>query len=371
MFEWLFGKSICDTKDSISKLNALSLRGKITSPRGEVRIIDTCINPSKNVFTSTVKYVKDCNKYILTCNNLISSVIASPKTLTWESLKLIKDCSHGTEVAGVIAAKQEVTTSTKFINLDLEFRFGPDYSIDEPTINICGLAPTLDNIRQLPDLITKDGKNITKDLFEKFVFKRISIQDSKGNIVIEDFSEPLLLASHSGTFTSVDFWDIAKNYCNDNILFVTAAGNSNKDFNTLSINDIKKENSACLPPPPQCADITICVGTYIYEQDQRVIQGNYGNKYIDIVADTTKIFTVMPYDGYSGFQFGSTSFAAPQITAAIAFMKSCAPEASAQKIKQALLKYSDTDNTIDNKVIAGKVFDLTNTVENFCNSPDL
>lgn len=345
--------------DSISKLNAIDLRKQNFQARGEVRIIDGCIDASSRIFDASIKSVYYCNTDIRQCKSYIRSVIAGNETY----LDKIEDCSHATTVAGIIAAKEGIILSTEFLK-----KFG---LVSESSITTSGLAPTLDKVVSLPMSIHNDAETIT-EYFRSLTFTESNISDSRGNIVIENFSETVILSSVSGA-PDIDFWDIARSYCaKNNFLYVTAVGNNNRNFNELNDNEIKAINSACLPPPSSCPnDLVICVGTYIFDKNgNREIKGNYGNSYVDIVASTDKIYTILPglNAGYANSSISiSTSFAAPQITAAIAYMKTCKPNAQASELRTALLKNSIIDPSIEDKVINGRVFDLISTVKNFCN----
>lgn len=342
---------------------AIRLRQRNFQARGELRLIDGCIDESRRIFNAQVVSIFYCNTDIRNCKNSIRRVIertAEPGS--------VSSCSHGTSVASIIAAKEDVVLDLTFLRTAL-----PNLvTSSSDSVNYCGISPILDKIVVFP-LNKANSVSEATTYFKDIVFTKTDITDTRGNKIVEDFAETVVLSSVSGS-SDLNFWEEAQNFCNSNdFLYVTAAGNDGLNFNSLSQSEISQQNSACLPPPTSCMyDLVICVGTYYKDQNNsRIIAGNYGNNYIDIVAMTGSMHVVMPgaTAGYANSKYDpATSFAAPQITAAITYMKTCKPNAQASEIREAIIRYSVIDDSLKDKVIDGRVFDLVGTVENFCNT---
>lgn len=198
---------------------------------------------------------------------------------------------HGTHVSGIIGAQHSVG-------------------------HVLGVAP---DVRILPiAFIGRDGGGSVNAAIN--AIRYAASQNAK-----------VINASWGGPNCSLQLKEEIVSLAEQNVIFVSAAGNSGNDL------DIFPEYPAAF-----VIDNQITVGASTYD-DKTAAFSNYGDL-VDIVAPGANIVSTYPpeYDEFDEFLDGmtsqnGTSMAAPFVSAAAALLWSQAPDATYIEIKQALL----------------------------------
>lgn len=208
------------------------------------------------------------------------------------------DESHGTHVAGIIAATR-----------------GNKKGIDGVAKNI-----KIMSVRTVPD----------GDEYDKDVALAIRYAVDNGAKIIN--------ASFGKGFSPNADWvyDALAYAAFKDVLFVHAAGNDGADLDSSKNpnfpNDHKLQNS------PEIVDNVITVGalTSSFGPDLIASFSNYGKQNVDVFAPGDGIYSTMPSNKYE-FQ-GGTSMAAPAVAGLAAMIRSYFPSLSAVQVKQIIMK---------------------------------
>jgi thermitase len=136
----------------------------------------------------------------------------------------------------------------------------------------------------------------------------------------------------------------------NNILFVTAAGNTGDNNDELSVRrypcgyDLANE---------------ICV-TATDHNDQLPSWANYGPHTVDLAAPGVSIYSTLRNGGYGYLSGGS--MASPQVAGAAALILSVEPSLSATGVKADILEHVDKIPSLAGKVISGGRLDVCNAI---------
>lgn len=209
-----------------------------------------------------------------------------------------KDESHGTHVAGIIAATR-----------------GNKKGVDGVAKNVAIMS-----IRTVPD----------GDEYDKDVALAIRYAVDNGAKVIN--------ASFGKDFSPNAEWvyDALQYAASKDVLFVQAAGNDGLDLdnpkNKNFPNDSKSQST------PEFVDNVITVGalTSSFGGDMVASFSNYGKENLDIFAPGDEIYSTMPDNTYE-FQ-GGTSMAAPAVAGLAALIRSYYPQLSAAQVKRIIME---------------------------------
>jgi cell wall-associated protease len=211
---------------------------------------------------------------------------------------LDKEESHGTHVAGIIAASR-----------------GNKKGVDGVAKNV-----SIMSVRTVPD----------GDEYDKDVALAIRYVADNGAKVIN--------ASFGKAFSPNAEWvyEALEYAASKDVLFVQAAGNDglnlddpeNKNFP----NDNKSQNT------PEFVDNVITVGalTSSFDTDMIASFSNYGKENLDIFAPGDEIYSTMPGNSYE-FQ-GGTSMAAPAVAGMAALIRSYYPQLTAVQVKKIIME---------------------------------
>ena len=209
----------------------------------------------------------------------------------------VKDESHGTHVAGIIAADR---TNQKGIK-------GVAHNV------------AIMSIRAVPD-----GDEYDKDIALGI---RYAV-DNGAKIINASFGKPFS--------PNADWVYEAIAYAaSKDVLIVHAAGNDALDLddpdNSNFPNDHKGKNS------PEFADNVLTVGALnpSLKSDMIASFSNYGKTNVDIFAPGNEIYSTMPENEYD-FQ-GGTSMAAPAVAGLAALIRSYYPQLSAAEVKKIIM----------------------------------
>ncbi len=130
------------------------------------------------------------------------------------------------------------------------------------------------------------------------------------------------------------------------ILFVTAAGNTGDDNDELAV-----RRYPCGYDRPN----EICV-TASNDDDQLPSWANYGPKTVDLAAPGVSIYSTLR-EGKYGYLSGG-SMAAPQVSGAAALILSVKPNLSATALKADILEHVDPLPALSGRVITGGILDI-------------
>ncbi|MEM8848367.1 MAG: S8 family peptidase [Bacteroidota bacterium] len=205
--------------------------------------------------------------------------------------------SHGTHVAGIIAAERD---NGKGVN---------------------GVAKNVEimSLRAVPN-----GDEYDKDI-------ALAIRYAVDN------GAKIINCSFGKSFSPNAEWvyDAIRYAAANDVLIVHAAGNDGNDLdnpeNPNYPNDHKYEGS-------EISNNVITVGALTSKYGSEMVAGfsNYGAQNVDVFAPGAKVYSTMPNNSYD-FQ-GGTSMAAPAVAGIAALVRSYYPQLSASQVKQVLMQ---------------------------------
>jgi cell wall-associated protease len=211
---------------------------------------------------------------------------------------LLKDESHGTHVAGIIAADRKNKLGIKGVANQVEIM----------------------SIRAVPD-----GDEYDKDI-------------ALGIRYAVDNGAKIINASFGKSFSPNAEWvyDAIKYAESKDVLIVMAAGNYGLDLDDPVHLNFPNDHKFQLGQKFVENILTVGALTPLYGEKMIAPYSNYGAKTVDIFAPGDDIFSTMPEDGYE-FQ-GGTSMAAPAVSGIAALIRSYYPELSASQVKKIIME---------------------------------
>jgi len=211
---------------------------------------------------------------------------------------LIKDESHATHVAGIIAAKRE---------------------------NSLGIKGVADNVAIMSIRAVPDGDEYDKDI-------------ALGIRYAVDNGAKIINASFGKSFSPNAEWvyDALKYAASKDVLFVLAAGNDGQDLDDP--NNPNYPNDHQNIKGQEFVDNVITVGALTSEIGENLVArfSNYGAVNVDVFAPGDDIYSTMPENEYK-FQ-GGTSMAAPMVAGLASLIRSHYPQLSASQVKQIIME---------------------------------
>jgi len=217
-----------------------------------------------------------------------------------------KSESHGTHVAGIIAA---VRNNGKGAN---------------------GVA---DNVQIMSIRAVPNG-----DEYDKDVAKAIRYAVDNGAMVIN--------GSFGKSFSPHSDWvrDAVKYASDNNVLFVHAAGNSGEDVDVAP--NFPDDNVNYV----EVGNTYIRVGALAPKYGSKMVAGfsNYGKKNVDVFAPGASVYSTTPENEYD--TKGGTSMAAPAVAGVAALIRSYYPKLTAAQVKQILM---DSGLPVTTNVVVG------------------
>lgn len=210
----------------------------------------------------------------------------------------VKDESHGTHVAGIIAADRQ---------------------------NNVGIKGVAQNVSIMSIRAVPNGDEYDKDI-------------ALGIRYAVDNGAKVINASFGKAFSPNAEWvyEALEYAASKDVLFVHAAGNDGADLddpeNENFPNDHKKKTN------PELADNIITVGALTPFLNEGMIASfsNYGANSVDIFAPGDQIYSTMPENEYKAQ--GGTSMAAPAVAGLAAMIWSYYPELTSSQIKQIIMQ---------------------------------
>ncbi len=209
-----------------------------------------------------------------------------------------KSESHGTHVAGIIAAERN---------------------------NGKGANGVANNVQIMSIRAVPNGDEYDKDI-------------ALGIRYAVDNGAKIINASFGKSFSPNAEWvyDAIKYAASKDVLIVHAAGNSGDNLD--DVNNPNFPNDHMQKNTPEIADNVITVGalTSKYGSDMLASFSNYGLKNVDVFAPGDAIYSSIPNNKYD-FQ-GGTSMAAPAVAGLAALIRSQHPKLKASQVKQIIMK---------------------------------
>lgn len=206
------------------------------------------------------------------------------------------DPSHGTHVAGIIAANRS---------------------------NELGMQGVADNVKIMVVRAVPDGDERDKDVANAIIYA----VDNGAQIINMSFGK-----SYSPYKEAVDK---AVEYAEDKgVLLIHAAGNSSKDIDTRDNFPTRRYSSG------KEASTWLEIGASSSGADEEMVGdfSNYGKKTVDVFAPGVDIYSTTPGNTYSSFN--GTSMAAPSTAGVAALLMSYYPDLNASQVKDILKKSS-------------------------------
>lgn len=208
----------------------------------------------------------------------------------------VDDESHGTHVAGIIAAKRN---------------------------NGLGANGVAENVEIMSIRAVPNGDEYDKDI-------------ALGIRYAVDNGAKIINGSFGKAYSPNAEWvyDAIKYAAENDVLFVHAAGNSGEDLDDPNNPNFPNDQ---INNGPEMADNVITVGalTNKYGSEMVASFSNYGLINVDVFAPGDDIYSTMPNNEYD-FQ-GGTSMAAPAVAGVAALVRSFYPKLTAPQVKAILL----------------------------------
>ncbi len=227
------------------------------------------------------------------------------------------DNSHGSHVAGIIAASGDNTKGITGVNWSAK---------------IMALK------------VTQYGSITTDDAISAIEYAKLmgaKIINASWHINADDHPKALY-----------DAIQIAKDA---GILFVTAAGNKSRN--------IDSDNPfACLQCPASYDLDNIISVAATDENDSLYSRSNFGNISIDIAAPGTNIYSSTPNSSYT--KHSGTSMAAPYVTGVASLLWSIKPNLTYREVKDIILSNVDQIDALKEKTVSGGRLNAYKTLKN-------
>ena len=137
------------------------------------------------------------------------------------------------------------------------------------------------------------------------------------------------------------------------LLFIAAAGNGGSD-------GLGDNNDLTPNYPSNYSNSNVIAVASITSTGALSRFSNYGATSVDLGAGGSSILSTLPGNRYG--TLSGTSMATPQVTGALALMASVAPEASAQQLKDALLKSTAATPSLNGTTVTGGRLDVNAAV---------
>ncbi|MCK0161243.1 S8 family peptidase [Allomuricauda sp. F6463D] len=205
--------------------------------------------------------------------------------------------SHGTHVAGIIAAKRN---------------------------NGIGVNGVANNVKIMSIRAVPNGDEYDKDI-------------ALGIRYAVDNGATIINCSFGKSFSPKAEWvyDAIKYAASKDVLIVHAAGNDGED---LELEENKNYPNDHQFGGTEFVDNMITVGALSssYGSDMVASFSNYGNQSVDVFAPGAEIYSTMPNNEYT-FQ-GGTSMAAPAVAGVAALIRSFNPELTASQVKTIIMQ---------------------------------
>ncbi len=219
------------------------------------------------------------------------------------------DASHGSHVAGIIAASRG---------------------------NSLGMDGIANNVKIMAIRCVPDGDERDKDVANAIIYA----VDNGASIINMSFGK-----GYSWDKEAVD--KAVKYAMKNDVLLVHAAGNSNQNNDkTDNFPNNKFEKKGLFGPKKAKNWIEVGALSWKNGEDMAATFSNYGKENVDLFAPGVDIYSTIPEGGYA--RFNGTSMASPVVAGVAAAIRSYYPDLSAVQVKDILM--SSTTMTANAKV---------------------
>jgi len=219
------------------------------------------------------------------------------------------DASHGSHVAGIIAASRG---------------------------NSLGMEGIANNVKIMAIRCVPDGDERDKDVANAIIYA----VDNGASIINMSFGK-----GYSWDKEAVD--KAVKYAMKNDVLLVHAAGNSNQNNDkTDNFPNNKFEKKGLFGPKKAKNWIEVGALSWKNGEDMAATFSNYGKENVDLFAPGVDIYSTIPEGGYA--RFNGTSMASPVVAGVAAAIRSYYPDLSAVQVKDILM--SSTTMTANAKV---------------------
>lgn len=206
------------------------------------------------------------------------------------------DASHGTHVAGIIAATRN---------------------------NGIGMNGVADNVRIMSVRCVPDGDERDKDVANAIIYA----VDNGASIINMSFGK--------GYSWDKEAVDKAVRYAAEHdVLLVHAAGNdaNNNDKGGNFPTKVFEKKGGLFKPKEAATWLEIGALSYKGGEDMPATFSNYGKKMVDVFSPGVEIYSTVPNNEYASFQ--GTSMASPASAGVAAILRSYYPDLSAKQVKE-------------------------------------
>ncbi|MEZ4961565.1 MAG: S8 family peptidase [Saprospiraceae bacterium] len=208
------------------------------------------------------------------------------------------DASHGTHVAGIIAAKRN---------------------------NGIGMDGIADNVRIMSVRCVPDGDERDKDVANAIIYA----VDNGASVINMSFGK-----GYAWDKKAVD--KAVKYAMKKDVLLVHAAGNSGQDNdNTSNFPNDKFEKKGLFGPKRAKNWIEVGALSWKDGEDMAATFSNYGKENVDFFSPGVAIYSTTPNNNYA--HFDGTSMASPVVAGVAALIRSYYPELTAVQVKDILM----------------------------------
>jgi subtilisin family serine protease len=209
------------------------------------------------------------------------------------------EASHGTHVAGIIAALRD---------------------------NSMGMKGVADNVKIMTIRAVPDGDERDKDVANAI---RYAV-DNGASIINMSFGK--------GFSWNKQVVDEAVQYATKNdVLLVHAAGNSGQDNDvTDNFPNDTYEKSGLFKPKYSKTWIEVGALSYTNDENMPASFSNYGKENVDLFAPGVAVYSTIPDNEYASFQ--GTSMASPVVAGVAAVVRSYFPDLKAKQVKKILME---------------------------------
>lgn len=213
-----------------------------------------------------------------------------------------EDATHGTHVAGIIAAKRN---------------------------NGIGMNGIAQNVEIMVVRAVPDGDEYDKDIALAI---RYAV-DNGAKVINTSFGK--YYSPHPQWV-----WDAIKYAGSRDVLIVNAAGNEGFDLDGIQVYPNDQQGTGA-----EISDTFITIGALNYDYGSEMVANfsNFGKSNVDAFAPGVKIWSTTQLDTYEYLQ--GTSMAAPAVAGVAAMIRSYYPKLSAKQVKQVIMNSGLTSKT--------------------------
>lgn len=229
------------------------------------------------------------------------------------------DASHGTHVAGIIAADRT---------------------------NKLGINGVADNVQIMSVRMVPNGDERDKDVANAIIYA----VDNGAKILNMSFGK-----GYSWDKKAVD--DAVKYAVSKDVLLIHAAGNDNKDLDVENNFPTNKYEDGTLA----ASWLTVGASTPYNDNRLKARFSNYGKTTVDVFAPGFEIYSTYPEQKYQ--DNNGTSMASPVVAGLAALIRSYYPKLTATQVKEIIMKSVEKADSLKDICVSGGVVNAYNALK--------